>query len=71
MPAYYLESLTIALGLVLLLLECLVPAKSKSWLGLIAAAGLLAIIALLPLAIGPDSAKPDSTWGSWPLWNFY
>ncbi len=71
MPAYYLESLTIALGLVLLLLECLVPARSKSWLGLIAAAGLLAIIALLPLAIGPDAAKSGSTWATWPLWNFY
>ena len=70
MPAYYLEALTITLGLVLLLAEAFVPCKSKAWVGLAAACGLAVILGLTCIAIGPD-ANPGATWAHWPLWNFY
>ena len=70
MPAYYLEALTITLGLILLLAEAFVPSKGKAWLGLVSSAGLLVILCLAALAIGPD-AKPDAAWAKWPLWDFY
>lgn len=71
MPAYYLEALTVTLGLILLMAEAFVPAKSKAWVGVAAAIGLgVILLVLIPLAIGPD-AKPDSPWAKWPLWNFY
>lgn len=70
MPAYYLEALTVTLGLILLMAEAFVSAKSKAWVGIIAAIGLGVILALTTIAIGPD-AKPDSAWAKWPLWNFY
>ena len=71
MPAYYLEALTVTLGLVLLMAEAFVSSKSKAWVGVVSAVGLGAILLLcLPLAIGPE-AKPDSSWAKWPLWNFY
>jgi NADH-quinone oxidoreductase subunit N len=70
MPAYYLEALTIALGLILLMAETFVPTKSKAWIGIAAALGLSVILVLTTLAIGPD-AKPDAAWAKWPLWNFY
>jgi len=70
MPAYYLEALTVTLGLILLIAEAFTTGKSKAWLGLAGSAGLIVILGLLPLAIGPD-AKPDASWATWPLWNFY
>ena len=70
MPAYYLEALTITLGLILLLGEAFVPSKSKAWVGIAAALGLAVIIGLTGLAIGPD-AKPAAAWARWPLWHFY
>lgn len=70
MPAYYLEALTITLGLILLLAEAFVSTKSKAWLGLATSAGLLVILCLTALAIGPE-AKPDATWAKWALWDFY
>jgi len=70
MPAYYLEALTVALGLILLMAEAFVPTKSKAWIGISAALGLGAVLVLTTLAIGPD-AKPDAAWAKWPLWNFY
>jgi NADH-quinone oxidoreductase subunit N len=70
MPAYYLEALTVALGLVLLMAEAFVPTKNKAWVGVSAAIGLTAILGLTCLAIGPD-ARPDAAWAKWPLWNFY
>jgi NADH-quinone oxidoreductase subunit N len=70
MPAYYLEALTVALGLILLMAEAFSTNRSKAWIGGIAAAGLAAVIALLFFAVGPD-AKPDAAWSKWPLWNFY
>jgi len=70
MPAYYLEALTVTLGLILLMAEAFVPSKSKAWIGLTAAAGLVVILGLTFIAIGPD-AKPDAAWAAWPLWNFY
>ena len=70
MPAYYLEALTVVLGLILLMAEAFVPTRSKAWIGLAAAAGLTVVLALACIAIGPD-AKPDAAWAKWPLWNFY
>jgi NADH-quinone oxidoreductase subunit N len=71
MPAYYLEALTVTLGLILLMAEAFVPAKSKAWVGIAAALGLGAILFVAtPLAIGPE-VKPDAAWAKWPLWNFY
>ena len=66
MPAYYLEALTVTLGIVLLLAEAFIPTKGKAWLGLAGSAGLLVILGLLPIATGPDGNNAD-----WPLWNFY
>lgn len=70
MPAYYLEALTITLGLLLLMAEAFVSTKSKAWVGISAALGLGAILVLTTIAIGPD-AKPAAAWAKWPLWNFY
>jgi NADH-quinone oxidoreductase subunit N len=70
MPAYYLEALTVTLGLILLMAEAFVSTKSKAWVGIAAAIGLGAVLVLTTLAIGPD-AKPDAAWAKWPLWNFY
>ena len=70
MPAYYLEALTVTLGIVLLMAETFCSCKSKAWVGLSAAIGLVVILGLTCIAIGPD-AKPDAAWAKWPLWNFY
>ena len=70
MPAYYLEALTVTLGLILLMAEAFVSTKSKAWVGITAALGLGVILALTAVAIGPD-AKPDAAWAKWPMWNFY
>lgn len=70
MPAYYLEALTITLGLILLMAETFVSTKSKAWVGIAAALGLGVILILTTVAIGPG-AKPDAAWAKWPLWNFY
>lgn len=71
MPAYYLEALTVALGLLVLMVEAFGPSKSKKLVGFTAAAGLTFILILSFFAIGPESAKEGSTWGSWELWSFY
>ena len=70
MPAYYLEALTVTLGIVLLMAETFCSCKSKAWVGISAAVGLVVILGLTCIAIGPD-ANPDATWAKWPLWNFY
>ncbi len=70
MPAYYLEALTVALGLALLLAEAFVPTQRKSWVGYCAAAGLLVILALNFMAVGPEGAREGAAWAGWPLWNF-
>ena len=70
MPAYYLEALTVTLGIVLLMAEAFCSCKTKSWVGIAAVIGLAVILLLTFTAIGPD-AKPDSAWAKWPLWNFY
>ncbi|MGL4401159.1 MAG: NADH-quinone oxidoreductase subunit N [Luteolibacter sp.] len=70
MPAYYLEALTVTLGIILLMAETFCSCKSKAWVGLSAVVGLTVILLLTFTAIGPD-AKPDAAWAKWPLWNFY
>jgi NADH-quinone oxidoreductase subunit N len=70
MPAYYLEALTVTLGIILLMAETFCSCKSKAWVGISAVVGLAVILLLTFIAIGPD-AKPDAAWSKWPLWNFY
>ena len=70
MPAYYLEALTVTLGFIILLAEAFVPAKNKSWAGFAGAIGLVIILILTFLAIGPLQ-EPGAAWATWPLWNFY
>lgn len=45
MPAYYLEIYVVALGLVLLLLDAFVSGQDKRWIGYLAIAGLLGVLA--------------------------
>ncbi|MGC4017373.1 MAG: hypothetical protein QM755_23100 [Luteolibacter sp.] len=40
MPAYYLEALTVALGIILLMAEAFSSKRSKAWVGGAAAIGL-------------------------------
>ncbi len=71
MPAYYLEALTVTLGIILLMAETFCSCKNKAWVGISAVVGLgLILFVATPFAIGPD-AKPDAVWAKWPLWNFY
>ena len=70
MPAYYLEALTVTLGIFLLMAEAFCSCRSKAWVGVSAAIGLTAIFGLTFYAVGPD-AKPSADWAKWPLWNFY
>lgn len=70
MPAYYLEAITVTLGIILLMAEAFCSCKSKAWVGVWAAVGLTAVLILTFFAIGPD-AKPDEPWAKWALWNFY
>ncbi len=70
MPAYYLEALTVTLGIILLMAETFCSCKSKAWVGISAVIGLAVILLLTFTAIGPD-AKPEAAWAKWPLWNFY
>lgn len=71
MPAYYLEALTVTLGIVLLMAEAFCSCKSKAWVGISAAIGLTVILGLNFIAIGPATAPADAAWAKWPLWNFY
>ena len=70
MPAYYLEALTVTLGIVLLMAEAFCSGKNKAWVGISAAAGLTAILIATFFAVGPD-VRPAAGWANWPLWNFY
>ena len=70
MPAYYLEALTVLLGIALLMTEAFSTGKSKAWVGIFSALGLAVILGLTFSAIGPD-AKTEAAWAKWPLWNFY
>jgi NADH-quinone oxidoreductase subunit N len=71
MPAYYLEALTVTLGLALLMLEAFGPRHSKALVSGSAAAGLAFILVLLFFAVGPEAADAGDKWGSFALWNFY
>ncbi|WP_035601380.1 NADH-quinone oxidoreductase subunit N [Haloferula sp. BvORR071] len=55
MPAYYLEALTVALGIVLLMLEAFVSSASKKFIGISAAAGLALILIFSFFATAPDA----------------
>jgi NADH-quinone oxidoreductase subunit N len=82
MPAYYLEALTVALGLVILLAEAFVPSKQKAWIGFAGAIGLTLILIATFFAYGPlkggveidgheMALQSSKGWAGWPLWNFY
>ncbi len=71
MPAYYLEALTVTLGIVLLVAEAFVPGKQKSWVGLAAIVGLLGVLGLTIWAIGPDRATEAKPWTKFALWDLY
>ena len=71
MPVYYLEALTVFLGLVLLMVEAFGPRDSKKLVGFSAAAGLAFILILSFYAVGPEAADPGDKWDSYALWNFY
>lgn len=71
MPAYYLEALTVTLGILLLVAEAFVPSKSKTWIGLAGILGLLFVLALTFRAIGPDNAAEGKTWAKYALWDLY
>ncbi|MCW1914158.1 NADH-quinone oxidoreductase subunit N [Luteolibacter sp. GHJ8] len=71
MPAYYLEALTVTLGLALLMLEAFGPRNSKALVSGSAVAGLAFILVLLFFAVGPEKADAGDKWGSYALWNFY
>ena len=71
MPAYYLEAFTVALGLLLLMLEAFGPSHTKRAIGIVAALGLAVILVSSFFAIGPDQANEGAAWATWPLWNFY
>lgn len=47
LPLHYLEIIVVALGIVILMLEAFLPKQNKSYLGYIAAAGLLVVFVLL------------------------
>lgn len=66
MPAFILEAIVIAIGILLLLAEAFVSSKSKAWVGLSAAAGLSMVLVLTLFASGACGNTAD-----WPLWNFY
>lgn len=70
MPAYYLEALTVTLGIILLMAEAFCSSKTKAWAGIAGAIGLTAIFALLFISIGPQD-RLSADWAKWPLWNFY
>jgi NADH-quinone oxidoreductase subunit N len=71
MPAYYLEALTVTLGLALLMLEAFGPRHSKALVSGSAAAGLTLILIFLFFAVGPEAADAGNKWGDYALWNFY
>ena len=68
MPAYYLEALTVVLGLALLMFEAFGPAHNKRPIGMFAVFGLCLILVFNFFAVGP---KEGSAMADWPLWNFY
>ncbi len=62
MPAYYLEALTVTLGIILLMAETFESPKNKARLGISAAIGLGIILVLTTQATGPTAAT------TWPQW---
>lgn len=72
MPAYYLEALTVTLGIFLLVAEAFISSSSKKWVGLIGIAGLSVIFILTFFAIGPDAPSvADKSWTKYALWDLY
>jgi NADH-quinone oxidoreductase subunit N len=70
MPAYILETLTVILGIALLMLEAFLPGKNKSWVGGTAVLCLTLVLGFTFVAVGP-SVDTDAGWVDYALWNFY
>lgn len=70
MPAFYLEALTVLLGIALLMADAFGSGTNKKALGWAAVVGLAVILALNFLAIGPQDA-PGAYWAKWSMWQFY
>ena len=73
MPAYYLEALTVTLGIILLMAETFCSCKSKAWVGICAAVGLTVILGLTIIEgfgalFDPDFHIPVI--GTWPIVGF-
>ena len=66
MPAYYLEIIVVALGLVLLLLDAFAPALKKTLIAAIGGLGLAVVFGLLFVAQGPPAEAADTG-----FWRFY
>lgn len=66
MPAYYLEIIVVALGLILLMLDAFVPGKDKRWIGLVGVLGLLFVFILTLSAKGGAATGSESI-----FWQFY
>ncbi|MFT5465325.1 MAG: NADH-quinone oxidoreductase subunit N [Verrucomicrobiales bacterium] len=64
MPAYYLEIVVIALGLILLLLDAFVPGQDKRWIGKVGVLGLLVVFVMNLSATGANGSESV-------FWNFY
>jgi NADH-quinone oxidoreductase subunit N len=71
MPAYYLEALTVSLGIFLLVAEAFTNGPSKAWVGRAAIGGLFLILCLTFFAVGPDVPGDDKSWKHYALWNLY
>lgn len=68
MPAFYLEAITVALGIFLLVAESFTTGKSKTWIGITAALGLTAVLILTTKA-GTNLEGLDSS--KYALWEHY
>lgn len=72
MPAYYLEALTVTLGIFLLVAEAFSSGSSKKWVGVAGIAGLFVILLFTFFAIGPDAPSAvDKPWTKYALWDLY
>lgn len=72
MPAYYLEALTVTLGIILLIAEAFSTGPRRTWIGFAAIIGLVVVLALTFISVGPESlASEGKNWAKYPLWDLY
>ena len=72
MPAYYLEAITVTLGIVLLIAEAFSTGPSRAWIGFAAITGLSIVLALTFISLAPESlASEGKSWAKYALWDLY